>query len=146
MYHPYTLRHMSYVYLQIFLTRQGNTSTTEASFLWSGCGRVVQGAGHKAKRLVLQCINNEFKSRRGKNKTLTAQKSNSNTVWFNLQTYIYIYIYIWQVFFLCFFKLYVMLVNYIMKSNVHPASSVQCFVDRQFVRLSFGHCIGCPSI
>ena len=32
-----------------------------------------------------------FKSRRGKNKTLTALKSNSNTVWFNFQTYIYIY-------------------------------------------------------
>jgi hypothetical protein len=32
----------------------------------------------------------EFKSRRGKNKNLTAQKSNSNTVWFNFQTYIYI--------------------------------------------------------
>jgi hypothetical protein len=25
--------------------------------LWSGCGRVVKGAGHKVKRLVLQCIN-----------------------------------------------------------------------------------------
>ena len=36
----------------------------------------------------------EFKSRRGKNKNLTAQKSNSSTVWFNFQTYIYIYIYI----------------------------------------------------
>ena len=34
----------------------------------------------------------EFKSRRGKNKNLTAQRSNSNTVWFNFQTYIYIYI------------------------------------------------------
>jgi hypothetical protein len=32
-----------------------------------------------------------FKSRRGKNKNLTALKSNSNTVWFNFQTYIYIY-------------------------------------------------------
>ena len=32
----------------------------------------------------------EFKSRRGKNKNLTALKSNSNTVWFNFQTYIYI--------------------------------------------------------
>jgi hypothetical protein len=32
----------------------------------------------------------EFKSRQGKNKNLIAQKSNSNTVWFNLQTYIYI--------------------------------------------------------
>jgi hypothetical protein len=30
----------------------------------------------------------EFKSRRGKNKNLTAQKSNSNTVWFNFQTYV----------------------------------------------------------
>ena len=30
----------------------------------------------------------EFKSRRGKNKNLTALKSNSNTVWFNFQTYI----------------------------------------------------------
>ena len=29
-----------------------------------------------------------FKSRRGKNKHLTALKSNSNTVWFNFQTYI----------------------------------------------------------
>ena len=28
-----------------------------ATFLWSGCGRVVLGAGQKAKRLVLQCIN-----------------------------------------------------------------------------------------
>jgi hypothetical protein len=35
-----------------------------------------------------------FKSHRGKNKNLTALKSNSNTVWFNFQTYIYIYIYI----------------------------------------------------
>jgi hypothetical protein len=31
----------------------------------------------------------EFKSRRGKNKNLTALKSNSNIVWFNFQTYIY---------------------------------------------------------
>ena len=34
-----------------------------------------------------------FKSRQGKNKNLTALKSNSNTVWFNLRTYIYIYIF-----------------------------------------------------
>ena len=33
----------------------------------------------------------EFKSRRGENKNLTAQRSNSNTVWFNFQTYICIY-------------------------------------------------------
>ena len=57
MYHLHTLRHMSYVYLQIFHTREGNTTTIEAPFLWSGCGRVVQGARHKSKRLVLQCIN-----------------------------------------------------------------------------------------
>ena len=35
----------------------------------------------------------EFKSRRGKNKNLTALKSNSNTVWFNFQTYINIKMY-----------------------------------------------------
>jgi tRNA(Ile2) C34 agmatinyltransferase TiaS len=28
----------------------------------------------------------EFKSRRGKNRNSTAQKSNANTVWFNFQT------------------------------------------------------------
>jgi hypothetical protein len=39
-----------------------------------------------------------FKSHRGKNKLFTAQKTNSNTVWFNFQTYIglYIYIYIYK--------------------------------------------------
>jgi hypothetical protein len=37
--------------------RQGNTSNIEDPFLWSGCGREVLGAGHNAKRLVLQCIN-----------------------------------------------------------------------------------------
>jgi hypothetical protein len=35
-----------------------------------------------------------IESRRWKSKNLTALKSNSNTVWFNFQTYIYIYIYI----------------------------------------------------
>jgi hypothetical protein len=30
----------------------------------------------------------EFKSRRGKNTSVTAQKSNSNTVWLNFQTYL----------------------------------------------------------
>jgi hypothetical protein len=37
--------------------RQGNSSIIEAELLWSGRGRVVQGIGHNAKRLVLQCIN-----------------------------------------------------------------------------------------
>ena len=27
------------------------------NLLYGGCGRVVKGAGHKAKRFVLQCIN-----------------------------------------------------------------------------------------
>ena len=50
-----------------------------------------KGAGRKATRMVLQCINGVgSNSRRGKNKKLTALKSNSNTVWFNFQTYIYI--------------------------------------------------------
>ena len=59
MYHLHTLIHMSYVYLQIYLTRQGNTTIIETPFLGSGCGRVVQGAGREAKRMVLQyqCIN-----------------------------------------------------------------------------------------
>ena len=57
MYHLHTLGHMSYVYLYISFSSQGNTSTIEVIFLHSGCGRVVQGAGHKTKRLVLQCIN-----------------------------------------------------------------------------------------
>ena len=48
---------MFYVYLWMFLTRQGNTTTIESPFLWGGCGREIQGSGHKAKRLVLQCIN-----------------------------------------------------------------------------------------
>ena len=64
-------------------------SLKSSIFIWSGCGRVIYGAGHNAKRLVLQCINKcEFKSRRRKNNNLTAYKSNSNTVWFNFQTYI----------------------------------------------------------
>ena len=37
--------------------RQGNTSTIEAIVVYSECDRVVEGAGHNAKRLLLQCIN-----------------------------------------------------------------------------------------
>ena len=40
----------------------------------------------------------EFKSRRGKKNFLTALKSNSDTVWFNFQTYIYIQVYIFRVY------------------------------------------------
>ena len=42
-----------------------------------------------------------FKSCRGKNKNLTALKSNSNTVWFNFQTYIYIHIIYIYIYILC---------------------------------------------
>jgi hypothetical protein len=57
MYHLHALRHMSYVYLWIFLTRQGNSSIIEAPFLFSGCGGVVKGSEHYAMRFILQCIN-----------------------------------------------------------------------------------------
>ena len=89
MYHLHTLIHMSYVYPQICLTRKCNTTIIEAPFLGSGCGRVVQGAGRKAKRMVLQCINGVGSNPvEGRTNNLTALKSNSNTVWFNFQTYI----------------------------------------------------------
>ena len=88
MYHLHTLRHMFYVYLQIFLTRQGFTSTIEAAFLWSGCGRVVQGAGLKAKRLVLQCINGVSSNPVEGKTTIGQLKYLILTVWFNCQTYI----------------------------------------------------------
>jgi hypothetical protein len=43
--------------------------------------------------MVLQCINGVGSNPvKGRTKNLTALKSNSNTVWFNFQTYIYIYI------------------------------------------------------
>jgi hypothetical protein len=49
---------------------------------------VVEGAGRKAKRMVPAVYQwCGFKSRRGKNKNLTALKFNSNTVWFHFQTY-----------------------------------------------------------
>jgi hypothetical protein len=32
---------MFYVFRWMFLMRQGNTTTIEAAFLWSGCGRVI---------------------------------------------------------------------------------------------------------
>jgi hypothetical protein len=45
--------------------------------------------------MVLQCINGVGSNPvEGRTKNLTALKSNSNTVWFNFQTYIYIYVYI----------------------------------------------------
>ena len=37
-------------------------------YIWSGCGRVVYGAGRKAKRMVLQCINGEFNTVEGRTK------------------------------------------------------------------------------
>ena len=95
MYHLHTLRHMSYVYLQIFLTRQDNTSTIETTFLWSRCGRVVQGAGHQVKRLVLQCIN-AVSSNPVEGRTKIVQLKNLILTLFGLifrRIYIYIYIY-----------------------------------------------------
>ena len=77
MYHLHMLEHMSHVYPQIWLSRQGSTSTIEAIFLY---GRVVQGAGHINGMVRVQIPQRE-------NKNLSAQKSNSNTVW-----YIYIYV------------------------------------------------------
>jgi hypothetical protein len=47
--------------------------------------------------MVLQCINGVGSNPvEGRTKNLTALKSNSNTVWFNFQTYIYIYICIYN--------------------------------------------------
>ena len=47
--------------------------------------------------MVLQCINGVGSNPvEGRTKNLTALKSNSNTVWFNFQTYIFIYIYIFK--------------------------------------------------
>ena len=45
------LKMMSYMSI---LTRQCNTQTTEAMFLYNGCGRVFWDPWHKVKRLVLQ--------------------------------------------------------------------------------------------
>ena len=47
---------MSYLYAYIRLTRQGNTSSIEALFLDSGCGGVVEVAGHKGKILLERCL------------------------------------------------------------------------------------------
>ena len=62
--------------------------------------------------MVLQCINGVSSNPvEGRTKNLTAQKSNSNTVWFNFQTYIiyiyniYIYIYIY-IYIKCSIKYY----------------------------------------
>jgi hypothetical protein len=48
---------------------------------------VVESAGRKAKRMVLQCINGVCSNPvEGRTKNFTAQKSNSNAVWINFQT------------------------------------------------------------
>ena len=53
---------------------------------------MVYGAGRKSKRMDMQCINGVSSNPvEGKTTKLTAQKSNSNTVWFNFQTYIYMH-------------------------------------------------------
>jgi predicted membrane protein len=68
---------------KIFLTKQGNTSIIEAPFLWSGCGGVVYGAGHKAKRLVLQCINGASSNPIEGRTKICQLKNLILTVWFN---------------------------------------------------------------
>ena len=60
-------------------------------YLGSGCGRVVEWSRALNVRLSEWCCSVSMvwvQTRRGKNKHLTALKSNSNTVWFNFQTYI----------------------------------------------------------
>jgi len=52
----HTFKGMFYVHPYIPLTRQGNTSTIEAMFVYCRYGRVVFGAGHKTTRLVLKYI------------------------------------------------------------------------------------------
>ena len=51
---------------------------------------MVLDAGHKVKRLVLQCING-VSSNPVEGRTKSCQLKDSNTIWFNVQTYIYIY-------------------------------------------------------
>ena len=54
------------------------------SNLWSGCGGVVKGAVLKAKEIGAAVYEwCKFESDRWKKKKLTAQRSNSSTVWFN---------------------------------------------------------------
>jgi hypothetical protein len=49
---------------------------------------VVKGAGNKAKRLVLQCINGVSSNSVERRTKFDSSKFNSNIVWFNFQTYI----------------------------------------------------------
>ena len=88
MYHLHTLIHMSYVNPQICLARKD--STTNMKLLFQGVD-VVEWSRALNLRLSEWCcilLMVWFKSRRGKNANLTALKYNSNTVWFNFQTYI----------------------------------------------------------
>jgi hypothetical protein len=62
--------------------------TIAAPFFLSGCGRVIKGTGHKAKRLVLQCINDVSSNPVERRTTFDSSRFNSNIVWFNFQTYI----------------------------------------------------------
>jgi hypothetical protein len=70
-----------------------NFCTTSLFLKWGSHGSdcVVVGI---TTRYTIECTSPL--TRRGKNKNLTALKSNSNTVWFNFQTYICIYIYIYK--------------------------------------------------
>jgi hypothetical protein len=74
--------------------------------------------------MVLQCINGVSSNPvEGRTKHLTAQKSNSNTVWFNFQTYIYIllvFIFIIYHIYIYYYNKYILLYNsvYICKATV----------------------------
>ena len=58
MYHLHTLRHMSYVYLyRFFLRNKVTLRLLKLNFYGADVVEWSKGTGHKAKRLVLQCIN-----------------------------------------------------------------------------------------
>ena len=95
MYHLHTLRHISYVYLYISLRDKVTLRLLKLYFLYIGCGPVVQGAGHKANRLVMQCING-VSSNPVEGRTNICQLKDLILTLFRLiyQTYIYIYVFL----------------------------------------------------
>ena len=88
MYHLHMLIHMSYVYPQICLTRKGNTTITEAHFQGVDMVEWSRALGVKLSEWCcsVSMVWVQIPAREEQN--LTALKSNSNTVWFNFQTYI----------------------------------------------------------
>ena len=136
MYHLHPLRHMSYVYPYIFLTKQGNTSTIEAISFDSECGRVFKGAGHKVRRMVLQCING-VSSKPVEGRTKIGQLKDLILTLFGLifrHIYIYTYIYIFSI--VCVFSFNTFIWN-LPKLNIH-AFGVQ---NRQVYVWDYNHCM-----